>query len=316
MRCYPRIRCLTEAGVRVQQLESTPLSAYYLLYSSIFKINDMSSRRSFLQQSAFGLAGSMVLPLTPAAASAYKPAGNLQVGMAGYTFAKFDVEKSVAMMKRVDIRYMSLKEFHLPLNSTPDKIKSVLTQFSDAGISVYAVGVIYMKTQQAVDEAFTYAKNVGVQLIVGVPNPELLDYTEQKVKETNIRIAIHNHGPEDKLYPSPKNAYDLISKRDPRVGLCLDIGHSLRAGTEPSKAIREYKNRLFDLHIKDVNSSAKDAKAIEIGRGAINFPAVVKALEDIKYQGMCSIEFEKDMTDPLAGIAESIGFFRGVIKSV
>ena len=210
---------------------------------------------------------------------------------------------------------MSLKEVHLPLNSSPDKIQTVLKQFADGGIKIYAVGVLYMKTQQSVDETFDYAKKVGVPMIIGVPNPELLDYTEQKVKDTNIRLAIHNHGPEDKLYPSPKNAWDLIRNRDPRVGLCLDIGHSMRAGTEPSKAIREYKSRLFDLHIKDVSAAAKDAKAIEIGRGVIDFPAVVKALHDIKYQGMCSIEFEKDMTDPMPGIAESIGFFRGVVRT-
>ncbi len=274
----------------------------------------MSSRRSFLQQSALGLAASVASPFA-APAAVQKATTPLQVGFAGYTFLKFDVEKSIAMMKRLGVEYLSLKDFHLPLNSTPEKIQSVLSQFSTGGIKIYAVGVIYMKTQQEVDTAFDYAKKVGVPLIVGVPNPELLDYTEQKVKATNIRIAIHNHGPEDKLYPSPKNAWDLIKNRDPRVGLCLDIGHSMRAGTEPSKAIREYKSRLFDLHIKDVNSNAKDAKAIEIGRGVINFPAVIKALQDINYQGICSVEFEKDMTDPLPGMAESIGFFRGVIKT-
>lgn len=274
----------------------------------------MSSRRSFLQQSALGLAGSVAGPVTARAAT-YKNESSLQVGIAGYTFNKFDVEKSVAMMNRVNVKNMSLKEFHLPLNSPPDKVQSVLKQFSDGGIKVYAVGVLYMKTQQSVDETFEYARKVGVPLIVGVPNPELLDYSEKKVKETNIRLAIHNHGPEDKLYPSPKNAYDLIKNRDPRMGLCLDIGHSMRAGTEPSKAIRDYKSRLFDLHIKDVSAAEKDGKAIEIGRGVIDFPAVIKALEDIKYQGVCSIEFEKDMTDPLPGIAESMGFFRGVIKT-
>lgn len=275
----------------------------------------MSSRRKFLQHTALGLAGTAAAPFT-LPARVMKADTSLQVGIAGYTFLKFDVEKSAAMMKRIDVKYLSIKDFHLPLNSAPDKIQSVQSQFAADGVKLYAVGVIYMKTQQEVDNAFDYAKRVGVPLVVGVPNPELLDYTEQKVKDTNIKIAIHNHGPEDKLYPSPKNAYDLIKNRDPRVGLCLDIGHSLRAGTEPSKAIRDYKTRLFDLHIKDVASTAKDAKAVEIGRGAINFPAVVKALKDINFQGMCSVEFEKDMTDPLAGIAESVGYFKGVIRSV
>jgi len=281
----------------------------------------MSSRRNFIQQSVLGIGGAAVLPLlTNNAIAASKDAkdkeSNLQLGMAGYTFAKFDIEKSIAMMKRVGIQNLSLKEFHLPLNSPPEKIQSVLAQFKEAGINIYAVGVIYMKTKEAVDEAFEYAKKVGVSLIVGVPNPELLDYTEEKVKSTNIRIAIHNHGPEDKLYPSPKNVYDLIKNRDEKMGLCIDIGHSTRAGQDPAKAVTEYKQRVFDLHIKDVSAAVKDGKAIEVGRGVINFPAFVKALDKIKYQGQCSFEFEKDMTDSLPGIAESVGYFKGVVRTL
>lgn len=279
----------------------------------------MSSRRNFIQQSVAGLGGAAILPLlanTAMAATKETTDSNLQLGLAGFTFAKFDVEKSIAMMNRVNIKSLSLKDFHLPLNSTPEKIQSVLAQFTAGGISIYAVGVIYMKTKEAVDEAFEYAKKVGVSLIVGVPNPELLDYTEEKVKSTNIRIAIHNHGPEDKLYPSPKNVYDLIKNRDERVGLCIDIGHSTRAGQDPAKAVLEYNKRVFDLHIKDVSAAIKEGKAMEVGRGIIDFPALVRALNKIKFKGMCSFEFEKDMSDPLPGLAESEGYFRGVIKTV
>jgi sugar phosphate isomerase/epimerase len=277
----------------------------------------MSSRRNFLLQTALGMAATTMAPFTVAAAAA-GPAKKalLPIGMAGYTFAKFDLDQAIAMMNRVNIKNISVKDIHLPLNSSPEKIKEVLGKFSAAGINVYAVGVIYMKTEKAVDEAFDYAKRVGVPLIVGVPNPELLDYTEKKIKEYNIRLAVHNHGPEDKLYPGPKNAYDLIKNRDERLGLCLDIGHAARAGEEPSKAILAYKNRIFDLHIKDISAAVKDGKAIELGRGAIDFKKLVTALEKIKYAGVCSLEFEKDMSDPLPGIAESAGFFRGVISTV
>ena len=276
----------------------------------------MTSRRNFLQQSALGLAGSITLPFVANAAVSKKDPLPITTGIAGYTFAKFDLEKAIAMMKKVDIKYLSVKEFHLPLNSNAEKIQSVMKQFADAGINVYAVGVIYMKTKEAVDEAFDYAKRVGVPLIVGVPNPELLDYTETVVKSSGIRLAIHNHGPEDKLYPGPKNVYDLIKDRDEKMGICLDIGHAIRAGADPATAIRLYKHRIFDLHIKDVTLAAKDGKAIEVGRGVIDFPALVKALHKVRYQGICSIEFEKDMTDPLAGLAESTGYFRGVVKSI
>ena len=277
------------------------------------------SRRNFIQKAALGIAATVNMPFISKATSINnfqgKPANLLPIGIAGFTFAKFDLEKSIAMMKRVGVQNLSLKDFHLPLNSSDEKIKSVMAQFAEAGINVYAVGVIYMKTKQAVDDAFDYAKKVGVKMIVGVPNYDLLDYTEQKVKETGIRIAIHNHGPEDALYPGPQQVYERIKNRDQRMGLCLDIGHAVRAGSNLEKVVKDYKTRLYDLHIKDITVAEKDGKAIELGRGVIDFRALVNALKKNNYAGMCSIEFEKDMTDPLPGIAESVGYFRGVMAS-
>lgn len=277
------------------------------------------SRKKFIQKAALGIAGTAALPfLTKTAVAAINPPKGrtaLPVGIAGYTFAKFDLEKSIAMMKRLDIHYLSVKDFHLPLDSSDEKIKAVLSQLAAADIKVYTVGVIYMKTQAAVDTAFDYAKRVGVDMIVGVPNYELLDYVEQKVKSTNIKIAIHNHGPEDLLYPSPKEVLERIKTRDARMGLCMDIGHAKRTGANLEAAIKEAGPRLFDLHIKDVTGAVKEAKAIEVGKGVIDFPALVKTLYSTSYKGICSIEYEKDMTDPLPGIAESKGFFKGVITS-
>lgn len=283
----------------------------------------MSSRRNFLQKTALGLAGSVAVPFLSKAnvfqpeseKSATAAISNLQVGVAGYTFAKFDLDKSIVMMKKIGLHNLSVKEIHLPLNSSQETINAAMGKFKEADINVYTVGVIYMKTKEAVDQAFAYAKKVGVPMIVGAPSYDVLDYAEEKVKEYNIKLAIHNHGPEDALYPGPKDVYDRIKNKDARMGLCIDIGHATRAGVAVDKAVKEYRNRLFDLHIKDVSIAAKEGKAIEIGRGVIDFPALVKALQKIGYKGVCSIEFEKDMTDPLAGIAESIGFFKGVLAA-
>ncbi|RBL90990.1 sugar phosphate isomerase/epimerase family protein [Chitinophaga flava] len=279
----------------------------------------MSTRRNFLLQASLGLAATSFSPLMAAAGrkSDTTPAKDrLSVGVAGYTFAQFSLDQAISMMQRTNIRHISVKDIHLPLNSSPEKIQEVLGKFKDAGINVYAVGVIYMKTRQAVDEAFAYAQRVGVPMIVGVPTPELLDYTEEKVKATNIRIAIHNHGPEDALYPGPENAWKHIRNRDARMGLCIDIGHATRAGEDPAKAVLAYKDRVFDLHLKDVTQASKDGKATEIGRGVIRFDQLASALEKIKYKGICSIEYEKDMADPLPGIAESVGYFKGVVNTV
>jgi len=280
----------------------------------------MKSRRNFFKTASLTLGASGLLPIlntaSPLKGDNRKEAGKmLDLGMAGYTFNQFGMEQTIAMMNRVGVTNLSLKEFHLPLDSTQEKATEVISAFKTGGITIYAVGVIYMKDKAEVDRAFDYAKKVNVNLIVGVPEYELLSYTEEKVKATGIRIAIHNHGPEDKRYPGPKDVFDRIKNMDAGMGLCLDIGHAIRAGADPAKAIVDYKQRMFDLHIKDVSKAAQDGKAIEVGRGVVDFPALVAALRKINYAGKCSIEFEKDMKDSLPGIAESVGFFRGVMKA-
>lgn len=278
----------------------------------------MPSRRKFIQNSAIALSGTSLLPLisgaTPKEQINNPKKAFLETGMAGYSFVNYTIDQTIAMMNRIGIYNLSLKDFHLPLDSNQDKINEVLTRFKSGGINIYATGVIYMKTEAEVDRAFEYTKKVGADLIVGVPTYDLLIYTEKKVKEHNIKIAIHNHGPEDKLYPGPKDVYTRINKMDKRMGLCLDIGHAVRAGENLEKAVSSYADRLFDLHIKDVTAAKADGKAIEVGRGVIDFPAFVKALRAIQYKGKCSIEFEKDMKDALPGMAESAGYFKGVMS--
>jgi sugar phosphate isomerase/epimerase len=237
------------------------------------------------------------------------------LAMAGYTFARFDVEKSISMMKRINVLNVCLKDFHLPLDSTPEQAKAIIDKFNDAGITVYAVGVIYMKTREAVDKAFESARLAGTGLIVGAPNTELLSYVEEKVKVYNIWLAIHNHGPDNPLYPNAADIWEHVKELDKRVGMCIDIGHTTRDGRDPSADIKKFRDRVFDIHVKDVDKPSKEGKTVEMGRGIIDIPGVVATLRDIKYAGKCSLEFEKDMNDPLAGIAESIGYFRGVMAA-
>jgi sugar phosphate isomerase/epimerase len=279
----------------------------------------MSSRRSFLQSISVASATAIAVPSVLHAATQsdeiqiVPESLKFQIGFAGYSFVKFDLDQTLQMMNRLQIKYLSVKDFHLPLNSSADQIASIRKKFADKGVTPYTVGVIYMKTKQEVDRAFDYAKSFGVDMIVGVPDEALLPYVEEKVKSTNIKMAIHNHGPEDKLYPTPKSIYDRIQKMDKRMGLCIDIGHSFRAGVLPEQAILQYADRLFDLHIKDEEAMKADAKTLEIGRGAINFSALIDVLRNINYKGICSVEYEKDMDAPLVGMAESVGYFKGIM---
>jgi inosose dehydratase len=276
----------------------------------------MNSRRNFLKLAGTGVlaAGASSLhafPVMPV--SANKEINTFTIGMAGYTFREFTVEKTIEMMKRVGVSNLSLKDFHMPMNSNQDQINSVIDKFKAAGIKVYTVGVIYMKTNESVDQAFEYAKMAGVKMIVGAPNYELLPYVEQKIKTYDFKMAIHNHGPDNPLYPNATDIWNHIKDLDSRLGICIDIGHTTRDGQDPSEDILKYKSRIFDIHIKDVDKATKEGKTVEMGRGIIDIPKVVETLRKIKYSGSCSLEFEKDMKDSLPGIAESIGYFKGVM---
>ncbi|MDD4922012.1 MAG: sugar phosphate isomerase/epimerase [Bacteroidales bacterium] len=239
-----------------------------------------------------------------------------KIGMAGYTFAKFDIDKALETMQRADVHYLCIKDFHLPLNSTDEQIAAFKAKLAEKGVTGYAVGPLYMKSEAEIDRAFDYAKRVGVKLIVGVPNYDLLPYVDKKIKEYGFNYAIHLHGPDIAIYQDADDVWNHVKDLDPRLGMCLDVGHDTRNGKDPVADLEKYKSRVFDIHIKDVTGKTKLGYSLEVGRGIIDFPAFVKMLRKVGYTGVCSLEHEKDMTNPFMGIAESIGYFRGVIRTV
>ncbi len=240
----------------------------------------------------------------------------ITLGLASYTFREFSLEDTIRMTKRLGLKRIVLKSFHMPLESTPDEIKAAAAKVREAGLDLYGGGVVYMNTPDEVSWAFDYAKTAGMTMIIGVPKPELLKLVEQKVRAYGIKVAIHNHGPEDKLFPTPGHAYDLIQNLNKGIGLCLDIGHAQRSAVDPAWAAVKYADRLLDIHIKDVTAATKAGTTIEIGRGIINIPEFLKALIKIGYQGTTALEFEKDGQDPLPGAAESIGYLRGTLDAL
>ena len=276
------------------------------------------TRRNFIKTAGTGVIASG-LPAFASGSTTVNSAitsDSIKLAIAGYTFAKFDLDKSLAMMKRVGVTWLGVKDFHLPLNSTKEVIDQTLAKMKSFGVEPYGVGPIYMKTEASVDQAFAYAKMVGVNLLVGVPDSLLLPYVEKKVKEYNIRVAIHNHGPDLPIYPSAEDIWKDIKNLDSRIGFCLDIAHTVRLGLDPIEAFFNYKVRIFDFHVWDVDKPEKAGWCVEAGRGIIDFPKFFKTLRNEKYTGTCSLEYGKDMSDPLPGIAESIGYFRGVIAGL
>lgn len=240
---------------------------------------------------------------------------SFKLGMAGYTFAKFDLDKTLETLEKTNVHYLCIKDFHLPFSSSDAEIAAFHAKLKAKAVTGYAVGPIYMRSEEEIDRAFDYAKRVGVNLIVGVPEYDLLPYVDKKVKEFDFHYAIHLHGPDIDKFPDAEDVWDHVKDLDPRIGMCLDIGHDTRNGKDPVADLKKYHSRVFDIHIKDVTGDSKQGYSVEIGRGIIDFPAFVKMLRKVGYSGVCSLEHEKNMTDPFLGIAESIGYFRGVVSS-
>jgi inosose dehydratase len=282
-----------------------------------------NSRRQFFRKAGTGLLALGVFPslqgeelFNSETVSAADKGDLFKFGIAGWTFNKFKLEPSLDMMERVNMHYLCIKSFHLPIDSNEEQIAAFHKTLKAKGVTGYAVGPISMKTEAEADQAFEYCKRVGVTLVVGVPEHALLPYIDKKVKEYGFHYAIHNHGYDDKLYPTLESIHLKVKDLDPRIGMCHDIGYSMLMGIDPAAVTVKYGDRIFDIHVKDVTGATAEGKDCELGRGIIDFPAFIKALRTIKYKGMCSLEFEKDDTDPLPGIAESVGYFKGVWNTV
>jgi sugar phosphate isomerase/epimerase len=276
------------------------------------------SRRNFIKTTGAGAIAAGMPAILSGSPAANPPVIKdlFRLAIAGYTFAKINLDDSLAMMKRVGVNLLGVKDFHLPLDSTKEVIDQTLAKMKTFGVEPYGVGPIYMKSEAAVDQAFAYAKLVGVNLVIGVPDIQFLPYVDKKVREYNFRLAIHNHGPDLPLYSSAEDVWKEIKGLDPRIGFCLDIAHTIRLGLDPISTYIKYKDRIYDFHIWDVDKPEKAGWCVEAGRGIIDFPKFFKTLRKYKYAGTCSLEYGKDMGDPLPGVAESIGYFRGVLAGL
>jgi len=278
-----------------------------------------SKRRTFIKSSLLAMAGSgfAVETIASATRDTFKNQEvPLKLGLASYSLREFDLDATIEMTNRVHLKHICLKSMHLPLDSSASYLKTAAGKVHDAGLDLYGCGVVYMSNKEHVDQAFDYAKTSGMKVIVGVPEHELLPYVEDKVKSYDIQVAIHNHGPGDEKYPSPESVIERVKDLDPRIGLCMDIGHTQRIGLNPAQEAKKYFDRLLDVHIKDVTASTPEGKGTEIGHGVIDIPGFLSVLIKNKYKGVVSFEYEEHAKDPLPGLAESVGYVRGVLADL
>ena len=282
------------------------------------------SRRGFVRLGASAAALSPFVGLRPRARAGTAfalaeadPWLGLKVGIASYTFSKLPLDATIAGIRRVGVNYVSIKEAHLPLKSSAEQRKVVAEKFRSAGITPLSCGVVNMTDDESeVRNAFEYARDAGIPTIVAKPTRRSLPFLDKLVKEFDIKVAVHNHGPEDKVWPSPLDVWEEVRKYDERIGVCIDVGHTARCGVDPAKAIRTCSARLYDLHIKDISAPEGKSRPVEVGRGVLDIQAILQALLDVKFAGHVGLEYEKDMGDPVPGVAESIGYIRGTLAGM
>jgi sugar phosphate isomerase/epimerase len=280
------------------------------------------SRRDLIKSSALATvalpwAGSTAFASGPFPPAPGDPWRGLKVGVASYTLRKLPLEQAIKAINRVGLQYVSIKDFHLSLKSTKEERQAVALKFKEAGITPLSVGNITMQNDEAnVRAAFEYARDIGVPAIVCSPDPNSMPLLDRMVKEFNIKLAIHNHGPEDKRFPSPYDVWKAAEKYDPRIGLCIDVGHTARAKVDPAEAIIKCKDRLYDLHFKDITSTEPNGGTVEAGRGVLDLKSILSAITKIKFPHLVSFEYEKDADDPIPGLAETVGYTKGLLATL
>ncbi len=282
---------------------------------------DKQNRRNFLKTAGFGavtLTGLGVSNRAFAGKSFNHASENsdVEIGVATYSMRKLTIDQVVDGMKTMQLKKLSIKSMHLPLEASNEQISSVINKLKSFGMEPYSCGVVYMKSKEEVDNAFRYAKAAGFKIMVSVPNYELLDYVEQKVKENDIIIAIHNHGPDGLPYPSPQDVMERVKGRDKRLGICMDVAHVVRAGLDPVKAIKACDGRLHDLHLRDTTAAAKEGHSCRPGKGVIDLAGVMRALQVVGYKGVYCIEYSAEAENPVPGILETKGYLKGIADAI
>lgn len=243
----------------------------------------------------------------------------IKLGIASYSFRKFTRTEAIDMTKKIGTPYLNIKDFHLKLDSTPEQIDAARREFADAGLIIVGCGNVSFSDSDSDAQRrakFEYAKRAGVPLIVCAPTHQTLPKLEPLVKEYDIKIALHNHGPEDKQFPTPQSVLEAMKGMDPRCGLCIDIGHTARTGKDVVESIAEAGPRLLDMHVKDLKDMGDKESQCDVGEGMMPFPAIFRQLLKMNYQGYVNLEYEINETAPLVGMEKSFAYMRGVLAGI
>ncbi len=278
------------------------------------------SRRDFVRCGALAAAALAAPRGVLALAGTQEPlrtrrASPIRLGLASYTFRNYTRAQLIGFMKQLNVFALNAKDVkdHLPMD--PQAEAAALADYAAAGIKLHAAGAIYFPKNEDADirSKFEYCKRAGIGVIVaGDPALETLPRIEKFAREYDIRIAIHNHGPEDKLWPSPLDVLKAVKNMDPRMGCCIDVGHAVRAGTDVVRAIHEAGPRLFNIHMKDLTNFQSKESQVAVGEGKMPVGEIFETLILERYQGFIDLEYEVHPDDPIPGVTSSFAYMRDV----
>lgn len=280
------------------------------------------SRRDLIRSGAMVAAASATSGAWPSfvqIASSEAKRSPVRLGVASYTFRNFDRTQMIEYLKQIKVAELNVKDVKDHLPADPIEEAKALEDYASAGIKLHAAGAIYFAKDEGADirDKFEYCKRAGISVIVaGDPTPETLPRIENFVKEYDIRIAIHNHGPEDKLWPSPLDVLRSLKGRDPRIGCCIDVGHTVRAGTDVVKAIHAVGPRLYNMHMKDLTDFRSKESQVAVGEGRISVRGIFESLIAIKYAGFVDLEYEVHADNPMPGVISSLAYMKGVLAGM
>lgn len=277
------------------------------------------SRRTLLRNAALTASAATLAPAATLAQSPAPADGKIKLGLCSYTFRNFSRAQLIGFMRDLQVSDLNAKNAkdHLPVDSAGEA--QALSDYAAAGIRLHAAGAIYFQkaTDDDIRAQFEYLKRASIPVMVaGDPTPDSLPRIERFVKQYDIRLAIHNHGPEDKLWPSPLDILKDIRAMDPRIGCCIDVGHTVRTGTDVVEAIHAVGPRLFDVHMKDLTNLRDKASQVAVGDGKIPIPEIFRALQEIRYPGYVDLEYEVHPDDPMPGVTKSFAYMRGVLAGM
>ncbi|MGL4424275.1 MAG: sugar phosphate isomerase/epimerase family protein [Gemmataceae bacterium] len=280
------------------------------------------SRRSFLASSAALLALAQVRP----AAARENPFGTFTVGVQTYTFRKFGLEQALKRISELGVKFVELTQVHLATNSSDTKITDAKKLAGDYGITPIAFGVQgFSNNHDANKKMFEFAAKLGVKHLSADPNPDSFDSLDKLVEEYKISIAIHPHGPAGggKLHRwySAEVIMKAVKDHHALIGTCLDTGHLIRSAQlgeklDPAQQVRVMGARNFGLHLKDHDNKRHTDVPFGDKTGVLDVLSVLKALQEVKFGGYISIEYEANADNPSPDVKLCLEYFAKQVKAL